>query len=80
MAVSGSYKFGNNKIGAIYTQNDSDTAATGKRDGWGLGLSHNMSKRTTAYVAYADSEVSLNAESGSSTPASGFSLGMVHKF
>jgi len=78
MAVSGSYKFGNNKIGAIYTQNDEDGAS--KKDGWGVGLTHSMSKRTTAYLAYADSENGLNANSGYTGAGSGFSLGMVHKF
>jgi predicted porin len=70
--VQGAYAMGNNTLKAAYGDND----ATG--DSWVVALDHKMSKRTNAYVLYADSDNSLNSENRGDL--SGFSLGMVHKF
>jgi predicted porin len=53
----------------------------GDRYTWAVGLDHNFSKRTKAYVLYT--QVDDDAQSNPFTPGeqwSGFSLGMVHKF
>ncbi|OOZ42401.1 porin [Solemya elarraichensis gill symbiont] len=51
--VTGSYSFGNNKLVASYA--DVSQGDLGQQ-GWGLGLSHSLSKRSSVYVAYADLE------------------------
>jgi predicted porin len=70
--LQGAYAMGNNTLKAAYGDND----AAG--DSWVIGLDHKMSKRTKAYVLYADSDRDLNSENDGDN--SGFSLGMVHKF
>ncbi|OOZ45832.1 hypothetical protein BOW37_01705 [Solemya velum gill symbiont] len=74
--ISGSYSFGNNKLVVAWGREDNDHGRND--DGWGIGLTHTLSKRTTAYVAYGDSDDGyLKAEDDATT---GFSLGMIHKF
>ncbi|OOZ38231.1 porin [Solemya elarraichensis gill symbiont] len=79
--VAGSYAFGNNKLIATYAKDDHEWISD--EDGWAIGLTHALSKRTTAYAVYATSDDdsgqtdNLNAEENSS---SGFSLGMIHNF
>ncbi len=75
--VNGSYKFGNNKLKAMWSQIDPDTGS--KSDAWAIGLDHNFSKRTKVYVQYADSEHGLMTTNPDGEQ-SGLSLGMVHKF
>ena len=79
--VMGKYKMGNNTIKAAYANVDAD-ANVSDTDAWAIGLDHAMSKRTTAYVQYADSEHGLRTEaaSGANVEASGFSIGMIHNF
>jgi predicted porin len=66
--VGGSFGFGNNAIKAMYGSNDPDGASA--TDTWAVGLDHNFSKRSTAFVQWVDVEDSWD----------GFSLGMSHKF
>ncbi|OOZ12798.1 hypothetical protein BOW35_12490 [Solemya velum gill symbiont] len=91
--VAGTYTFGNNMLAVNYAKSDQgDDDATG----WGIGLSHKLSKRTSAYVVYADAEndgmtiVTLGGAPKNSTSditdssygddGSMFSIGMIHKF
>ncbi|OOZ39101.1 porin [Solemya elarraichensis gill symbiont] len=60
--------FGNNKVVLNYANYDQ---SSGETDAWGIGLSHSLSKRTSAYAAYADNETS---------DKSGLSFGMIHNF
>lgn len=75
--VNGSYKFGNNKLKAQWSQIDPDSGS--KSDAWAIGLDHNFSKRTKMYVQYADSEHGLHI-TNLGGEQSGLSFGMVHKF
>jgi predicted porin len=79
--IQGSFAMGNNKLKAMYGNEDHDTR--GDNDAWAIGVDHSFSKRTTAYALYVDSDIGLrNKSNGASTPAggSGFSIGMVHSF
>jgi len=91
-SISGSYGFGNNAIRAQYVHKteglDDDESAT-----WAIGFDHNMSKRTSAYIAYsqahngkqanavpyAKTNNGRNEADPDSTPK-GFTLGLIHKF
>ncbi len=67
--ISGKYGFGNNVVKAFWGKSEVQTLGS-KKDAWGLGLDHNFTKRTQAYVQWVDVEDNWD----------GFSLGMVHKF
>ena len=52
-----------------------------KRDAWAIGLDHNLSKRTKAYVLYTDSELGVHDQIPETLGGgSAFSTGIVHKF
>lgn len=90
--LSGSYGFGNNAIRAQYVHKTEgltdDEAAT-----WAIGIDHNMSKRTSAYIAYSQA---LNGEQANVVPYAktnngkneadndsspkGLTFGLIHKF
>jgi predicted porin len=93
--ISGKYMFGNNTVKGMWGQVDDDVLAD-KRDSWAIGWDYSLSKRTMAYMLYADSEYGLR---GSTTKpdlsidlaadpaditfqdkAKGFSIGMIHTF
>ncbi len=79
--LQGAYSFGNNVAKAMYGQSDSNYQ--GNLSSWAIGLDHKLSKRTTAYALYVDSEHNINSESGcsgSSCDGNGFSVGMIHNF
>ncbi len=90
--ISGSYTFGNNVIKAMYGENEFDDLPTfwvpGSTtfdvdvDQWAIGLDHNFSKRTKAYVVYTDVDSDINGPFLGITEYAwdGFSLGLVHKF
>jgi len=71
-ALNLAYKMGNTKLVGQYGQGDLDNV--GEVDVWGLGAEHMFSKRTSAYVAYANND----PDGGDETDA--FSIGMIHKF
>ena len=87
-ALSGKYTFGNNALMAVYTDSEIDGVGGGTskdkldRGGWGVSAEHNFSKRTKAYVAYADGENELkpSGSANSKDDNSAFSLGMIHNF
>lgn len=66
--VGAAFDFGNNTVKAKYFD------ATDVRDGFAVGFDHNFSKRTQAYVVYADS----SEEAGADNTVWG--LGLNHKF
>jgi len=79
--VVGKFSFGNNAIAAVYTDGEYDPK-NGKNTsigGWGVEAEHNFSKRTKAYVAYADGETDAPGNSDDQDK-SVFSLGMIHSF
>lgn len=79
----GKWSFGNNAIGAVYTNADlkRKNEAGYKSDGWGLEGEHNFSKRTKIYAAYADNKVKPQSNSDESNRKDKvFSLGMIHSF
>jgi predicted porin len=52
-------------------------------DQWAIGLDHNFSKRTKAYIVYTDVDVDQGQPLGAGEVDGdwdGFSLGMVHSF
>lgn len=93
--LGGAYKFaGNNTVKLQYYKADAldNTSETGANM-WALGVDHAMSKRTTAYVAYArtnnDTSATYSAFGGghgdnpstvTSKDPSGLSLGIKHSF
>jgi predicted porin len=77
LGISVGYSFGNSKAVLVYGREDNDGDDT--EHGWGVGLKHNLSKRTSAYVAYATTDE--NELAGADEPAEdGFSIGLQHKF
>ena len=84
--VSGSYKFGNNKVKAMWA--DADTSfnrdffddLSDNRDSWAVGWDYSFSKRSKMYVEYADSDRRLMSGISQPSGANGFSFGMVHSF
>jgi predicted porin len=78
--ISAGYTFGNNMVKAMYGQVEFDggnTALVNDNDveSWAIGLDHNLSKRTKAYIQYVDKSTDIDF-----TDVSGVSIGMVHKF
>jgi len=55
--ISAKYMFGNNTVKGMWGQVDPDLGD--KRDAWAIGWDHNLSKRTTAYMLYAQSDWGL---------------------
>ncbi|WP_144077530.1 porin, partial [Solemya velum gill symbiont] len=77
--VSGSYSFGNNKLVLAYGHEDNDGGSDDVS--WGVGLTHALSKRTTAYAAYASTDEEDTLEMKTEMDAtSGFSIGLIHNF
>jgi predicted porin len=80
--LSAGYTFGNNMVKGMYGQANFNTAATGVGlndvDSWAIGLDHNFSKRTKAYLLYTS--VDGNGAPADVNDRSGFSLGMIHSF
>jgi predicted porin len=67
-AITGKYKMGANTIIAQYGDDDTD-------DGWGVAVSHAMSKNTSVYVGARDSEAVATADTDTA-----LALGMVVNF
>jgi predicted porin len=90
--ISGSFTFGNNVAKVMYGENEFEDLPTFwvpgsptfdvNVDQWAIGLDHNFSKRTKAYVAYTDVDTDFDGVFIGSTEYTwdGFSLGLVHKF
>jgi len=97
--INGSYKFGNNVVKAMWLRSDwDDDIAVYTDDGstknddtfdtWAIGLDHNFSKRSKAYVIYVDSDMALHGSNFNMTKEGSemareqwaISMGMVHKF
>jgi predicted porin len=72
--VSGKFGFGNNVAKAFYGDSDFDSDEDfefgGSGNTWGLGLDHNFTKRSQAYIQWVKLEDAWD----------GWSLGMTHKF
>lgn len=84
-ALTGKAKFGNNAVIATYASTENDGSLSGEGDGFGLALTHKMSKRSKIYVAYANKDVdggtSVSSVAGDAfNQGSNFSVGMIHKF
>jgi predicted porin len=80
--IQAQYAFGNNAVKGMYGGVSSDLrlAELVDRDDenkntWAIGLDHNFSKRTRAYILYT----SMNDDQPDAD-WNGFSLGMIHKF
>ncbi len=72
--IQASFAMGNNVIKAAYGQNDSDIIDN-TDNSYAIGVDHNFSKRTKAYLLYAATDNDVD-----NTDQSGFSFGIVHKF
>jgi len=78
--INGSWTFGNNVLKAMWERSEDMIALGGDdSDTWAIGLDHNFSKRSKAYIIYADSDANLQ-DTNFGGEQSGFSMGMVHKF
>jgi len=90
--IQAGYAFGNNMVkgmygaatldGATFERDDLDFSLDldGDKSTWALGVDHNFSKRTKAYVLYTDVDVDDEATAVLGPDWSGFSVGMIHKF
>mgnify|MGYP001826463814 CR=1 FL=1 len=82
--VSGSYKFGNNKVKAMYSDRDWDSDLEDLWDNddaaWAVGWDYSFSKRSKMYAQYADSDHVLMNDNSLPSGTKGFSFGMVHSF
>jgi predicted porin len=90
--ISGAYSFGNNVVKAMYGENEFRDLPTFWVPGsptfdvdvkqWAIGLDHNFSRRTKAYVVYTDAESEFTGPwfGPDSLDWDGFSVGLVHKF
>lgn len=92
--VGGAYSRGRNVLKAQwYGADELDTLSDSGADMWVVGIDHNFSRRTTGYVAYAQTDNDAGAAFSMAgegrgdevTPPlggdpSGFSLGLVHQF
>ena len=64
--ISGAYDFGNNRLKVAYGENKGDyncgmyCGYDSKRKSWAIGLDHNLSKRTKAYIVYAQADNSVD--------------------
>lgn len=71
--IQAAYDFGNNRVKAMYGQNDLDN--DNDTESFAIGFEHNLSKRSSVYAEYVDySSDSDIAE------WDGFSVGMKHSF
>jgi predicted porin len=78
--INGSWTFGNNVLKAMWERSEVDMGTIDEDyDSWAIGLDHNFSKRSKAYIIYADSDVNLQDTNGAGEQ-DGFSMGLVHKF
>ncbi|MES9963789.1 MAG: porin [Candidatus Sedimenticola sp. 20ELBAFRAG] len=68
--LAASATFGNNVAMIQYGEAEADSGAK-MDEQWGLGLTHNMSKRTKAYVEYSDEDISDTQK---------FVIGLSHSF
>jgi predicted porin len=59
--VQASFGMGNNKVKAMY--GNEDIAGGASSDAWAVGVDHSFSKRTSAYALYVDSERGLRSPS-----------------
>jgi len=82
--ISASYKFGNNKIKAMYSDRDWDSDLEDLWDNddaaWAIGWDYSFSKRSKMYAQYADSDHVLMNNNSLPSGTNGFSFGMVHSF
>ena len=72
--VQGQWKFGNNALKAMYGDYDGDDGAEDQST-YAVGLDHNFSKRTTAYLLWTDVD-----SDAADADYKGASLGVIHKF
>jgi len=75
-ALVGKFKMGANTIALSFGNEETEVGGvvnpvTGDNDSTGISLAHALSKRTTAYVGFASSDVATRE---------GFTLGLNHKF
>ena len=98
--ISGAYDFGNNRLKVAYGENKADLIQTdcdtcdkfhgAKSKHFAIGLDHKLSKRTTAYLVYAQADINDIFEEDSTDSGddrlyqggeeSGFSMGLIHNF
>ena len=98
--ISGAYDFGNNRVKVAYGENKANLIQTdcdtcdkfhgAKSKHFAIGLDHKLSKRTTAYLVYAQADIDDIFEEDSTDSGddrlyqggeeSGFSIGLIHNF
>ncbi|OOZ38513.1 porin, partial [Solemya elarraichensis gill symbiont] len=68
LGLTGTYSFGNSKLVASWANVEQ---ADLEQDGWGLGLSHSLSKRTSVYATYASVDHGYRMDWGARASFSG---------
>jgi len=76
--LGGTYTMGNNTLYGAYAQGDNaeNTAATTSYDAWEVAGIHSMSKQTLVYLGYGQ----ISPDANGADDATGWALGMKHKF
>jgi predicted porin len=72
--IEAAYDFGNNRVKAMYGQNDPD-GRKNDSSSWAVGFEHNLSKRSSVYAEYVERSSDLKNDEWD-----GFSVGMKHNF
>jgi predicted porin len=81
--ITGTAGFGNNTLIVMYGNSEAD--GIGDADTLGLAVSHKMSKRTSAYVAYRNTDDNVVpsqwiGNGGTTAGGDAFGVGMIHTF
>ncbi len=76
--VNGVYNMGPIAMKAQYGKNNNGAAANGSA--WALGADYNLSKRTAAYVVYANGDNGIDTAASNGGDMSGWNLGVKHSF
>jgi predicted porin len=80
--IVGRANFGNSYVFAQYGEAEVDFGAglEAEDETFGIGLGHNLSKRTTVYAAYSNSDATTNVTTGANVDADSYGIGMIHNF
>jgi len=76
--ISASYAMGNNVVSVAYTDSEVKSGATTTDvNATFVNLQHKLSKRTSAYISFADYEAKVGSTTGN---ADNMSIGLIHSF
>ncbi|HHY49544.1 MAG TPA: porin [Alphaproteobacteria bacterium] len=68
------------KVALVYGEQENDDVANSQTERWGIGYTHDLSKRTTLYAQYGSYDYDTNSFDGLSGYEDGFIAGIQHRF